>query len=269
MRKLKFAYLLAFAPFLMGSSDTASDISGLVVNTLPICAENEYLTYNASGLACTTITAGGLPVPDCKKDDQLLTYTMTGEIGLFSCTPKGAESLSASDITTINTKYQELVNLETQIKNLENGMRSPAAKFCGLTSGTTSGRILNGTAVGIYAAAQLCAQVDTCGTGARMCSVYDMYHSAATGTLTQAQTVNKSWVYMAAWQNFTAGANEPTAGLNDNCGSYTYGTGDLAWRGTGVGWAPRNNGEKVLKFFTSNQAGGTLCSEVLPIACCK
>jgi hypothetical protein len=270
MRKLKLAYLLAFAPMLMGADDEFASIQdGLVVNTLPICGDAEYLTYTSNGLACTAITAGSLSVPDCKTADQLLTYSMTGEIGVFSCTPKGSESLSASDAQTINTKYQELVNLETVIRSLENGMRSPAAKFCGVTTELTKGKftVPNTTTVGVAAAAAKCAALAGCGTGARMCSVYDMYNSLAVGKLTQNDTVPKAWVYMAAWQNFAGGATEPTAGLNDNCGGYNYDTANQSWYGTAVKFEARASGEHILKFFTGN--GNANCYETLPIACCK
>jgi len=270
MRKLKLAYLLAFAPMLMGADDDFASLqNGLVVNSLPTCADDEYLTYTSSGLACTAITAGSLSVPDCQKDGQLLTFTMTGEIGVFSCTPKGSESLSASDITTINNKYTDLTNLETQIRNLESGMRTPAAKYCGQYTTAVNGRITTPQgAVGVAAAADLCASVTTCGTGARMCSVYDMFNSVANGTVKSTDAISKSWVYMASWQiSNAAGEQEPTAGLGDNCGSFTYPTHDRKWDGTAVQWAASSTGEKVLKIFTGD--GDALCSGTLPIACCN
>ena len=275
MRKLKLAYLLAFAPMLMGADDDYASLqNGLVVNTLPTCGADEYLTYTSNGLACTTLSAGSISLPDCKKDNQLLTFTMNGEIGVYSCTPKGSESLSSDSITTINTKYQDLVNLETTIKNLESGGNTPAAKYCGQTA-AVNGLIQNGADTGLAAAAKLCEAVTGCGTGARMCSVYDMYNSVVVGALNANNTLSKSWVYMAAWANNGSGVNEPTSGQADNCGSYTYKTHDRLWYGTAVRWENNAGTFKALKFYTNdgpNDASatqGTQCNYTFPVACCR
>jgi len=275
MRKLKLAYLLAFAPMLMGADDDFASLqNGLVVNSLPTCGDTEYLTYTSNGLACTTITAGSLSVPDCQKDGQLLTFTMSGEIGVFSCTPKGSESLSTNSITTINNNYQDLVNLETTIRNLETGGRTPAAKYCGQTAGT-KGAISTGNLTGLAAAAKLCEAATGCGTGARMCSVYDMYNSVANGTINSNVSISKSWVYMASWQNTATAVKEKTAGLADNCGSFTYPTADKGWDGTAVRWEPTDTGKYGLKFYTGNGPNdtsatqGAQCNYTFPIACCR
>jgi hypothetical protein len=236
--------------------------------TVPQCGDaNQVLSTDQDGrLICKDLPAGAAALPNCKKYSEALTSDGTRPL----CTNRNNESQATRDALNNLESSEKLINdYTTRLGKLTPGPGARAV-YCGQTSGTTTGRILNGTAVGVAAAAQLCSQVAACGNSAKMCSVYDMYYSAATGVITQAQNITKSWVFMASWQNFSAGANEPTAGLNDNCGSYTYGTGDLAWRGTAVKWEARNNGEKVLKFITSNLAPeGTLCSATLPIACCK
>ena len=57
MRKFHIAYLLVFAPVLMGNDtdDYSSAMSALVANSLPVCAENQYLTYASGGLACREV----------------------------------------------------------------------------------------------------------------------------------------------------------------------------------------------------------------------
>jgi hypothetical protein len=280
MKKLKVAYLLAVAPLFMGA-DYGQSVEQLIVNSLPTCADSEYLVYTANGIACQAITGGNVTLPSCSATNQLLTYTMTGEIGVFSCTDKGTESLSSSDITTINNNYQTLINMETVIKNLETNPRAAAAKYCGSTTTTTVGRITanNGALVGLAAASNLCSQVASCGAGAHMCTVYEMFESVASGVVKQTDQIAKAWVYMASWQNFSTGAVEPTAGLNDNCGSYTYPTGDRQWQGTAVKWENDQAGDRTLKFYTGvdrtgigNPSGnyeGAPCNKALPIACCK
>jgi hypothetical protein len=136
-----------------------------------------------------------------------------------------------------------------------------------VTATTTNGKITSGAALGVAAAATLCQQVEACGAGARMCSVYDMYQSVATGAVTAAQNIPKAWVYMASWQFSGAGGADQYAGLSDNCGSFTYPTGDRKWYGTAVTWANDTAGDKTLQFFAG--PNGAACSSVLPIACCK
>ena len=291
MRKLKIAYLLAFAPLLMGADQYASNVEALIVNSLPQCADSEYLTYTANGLGCTTIQGGSISVPDCKTSGQLLTYTMSGEIGVFSCTAKGSESLSATDITTINTKFTDLTNLNTQIINIEKNPSAPAAKYCGQSpQQVQNGAALSdGGADGIPAASSICSKVATCGTGARMCSVYDMYNSVATGVINNGADVPKSWVYQASWSQEFADPSQSQggSGQSDNCGGFTYPTADRKWYGTAVEWKVSGTGKKALLFhsgpgslFVPTGTTGTIntavtntfavpCSSKLPIACCK
>ena len=106
-----------------------------------------------------------------------------------------------------------------------------------------------------------------------MCTVYDMYHSVATGVITQGTNVTRGWVFMASWQN--AIGTDPLAGQGDNCGGYTYPTSDRKWNGTQVAWdftLDVNNNKttiKALKFFMgggNTQAG---CNATAPIVCCN
>ena len=200
MRKLHFAYLLAFAPILMGANDTnyGTSVNELIVNALPKCGDTEYLMYSASGLVCKPIVGTMLSVPDCNKSGQLLTATKVEGGTVFSCTDKGSESLDATDITLINTTYSTLTNLNTTLTQIEmaGGMRGSAAKYCGTTAASTNGAIVGNGLTGVAGAAYLCSQVAACGAGARMCSVYDMYNSVANGTITQGTNVTRGWVFM-------------------------------------------------------------------------
>jgi len=232
--------------------------------TLPDCAAGQLISVGQDKvLGCTQALTTNLSPPSCPAK-----YALNAFDGNLVCMPVGTGSTNSDLQAAITNVVTKTTNIQNQITNFGGG--GGAARYCGQTSGNTTGRILNGTAVGVKAAADLCSQVAACGAGSHMCTPYEMFESVSANAITQAQTITKSWVYMASWQNFSATANEPTSGLNDNCGSYTYGTGDLEWRGTAVKWEPRNNGEKVLKFFTSNRTPeGTLCSASLPIACCK
>lgn len=56
--------------------------SGLLVNSLPICADNQFLVYQSSGLACAQVSGGGA-IPDCK--GKPLTAKRSGDVSTLSC----------------------------------------------------------------------------------------------------------------------------------------------------------------------------------------
>jgi hypothetical protein len=274
MRKNKLVYVLGFAPLLLGADpNIEQNESALAVTTaLPKCGPNEYLSYQANGLVCRSFETGSVKVPDCSSAGQLLTYKSGGEFADFACVDKGSLSLSMGDITTINNLTQLSVQINNNITNIQANPPAAAAVFVGTTTAATTGRMSSGGQVGIAAGAALC---DAQYKGARMCSVYDMFRSAATGVITQATTLpaTGAWVYMEAWQirpGFTNVApQEPTAGLWENCAGYIYGTGDRGWTGTLVRFETTtlNTTDKVLKFFSGS--ADAACSLNRPIACCK
>jgi hypothetical protein len=283
MRKLNIAYLLAFAPLLMGADNDYGQItSDLIVNSLPKCADNEFLTYVGNGLGCTTIQGGSFQVPSCPTGMELLTFSMVGESGTFSCTPRGTTSLSTGDIAIINKHHTDLLNLETKIVALEKNPSQPAALYCGQTA-ATKGHFTDGAgAHGLAAAASLCSKISACGPGSRICSVYDMYNSVALGKLVTNTDVTKSWVYMASYSMEYVDATspvtlkEPGSGQSDNCGGYNYDTGDRKWYGTAVEWKVSATGQYSLQFSTGPSTVGGVnnprpvpCgSTTIPIACC-
>ena len=274
MRKLHFAYLLAFAPVLMGADGDTGDItSALIANSLPICTDTQYLTYAGGGLSCREVVGASLNVPDCNKTGQLLTYSKGSEIGVYTCTDKGNGSLSQTDIDLITTTYNKLESFKTTINSLMPGAKGTAATYCGqyTAAQNPNGAISSNGVTGVAAASNLCSQVAACGAGARMCTVYDMYNSVALGKVTSAMTITQSWVHMSSWQH--NGGDTANNGLNDNCGGWTYPTADKAWYGTTVEWKAASTGPKALHFASGTGAQvapvrSPRCSERFPIACC-
>lgn len=272
------AYLLAITPLLTCAhpEPTRQQSAGLVINSLPICRPGELLGYTDAGLDCLTAPPD-IAIPDCKTNGQVLTYTAPG---LYSCTSKGSEGLTAADVTTINTTYSTLVSLNTPLTALMMGGGPKTARYCGSTA-TTTGRFTHAGSgsVGLAAASAQCAAVAGCGTGARICSVYDMHRSVSLGVIPGTSLIAKSWVYMGSWQNFNTSAVEPTAGLSDNCGSYTHASTTNNWYGTAVKWVNGSTGYRMLKFYTGpDRTGigtpvgnyeGAPCDSSLPIACCR
>jgi hypothetical protein len=230
--------------------------------TLPDCAQGQLISVGQDKvLGCTQALTTNLSPPSCPAK-----YALNAFDGNLVCMPVGTGSTNTDLTAAINNVVTKTTNLQNQINQFGGG--GGAAKYCGL-SAATKGKmtVVNTTLTGIAAAASKCADVPACGTGSHMCTPYEMFESASAGVITDTQTIAKSWVYMASWRNFAAGATEPTAGLNDNCGSYNYDTANQLWYGTAVQWEAIASGQKVLKFFTGNNNAN--CFETLPIACCK
>jgi hypothetical protein len=270
MRKFHIAYLLVFAPVLMGADtdEFASVLNPLIANSLPICTDNQFLTYASGGLACREVVGAMLNVPDCNKTGQLLTYTKGSEIGVYTCVDKGTESLDAADVTLINQTYTRLQSFKTTINNLMPGSKASVAKYCGqyTAAQNVNGAITGNNGVtGVAGAANLCATVPACGTGARMCTVYDMYNSVAFGAVPA--TLGQSWVHMQSWSHNSAAQAPAANGLADNCSGWTYPTGDKFWYGTTVEWKNAPTGQKALHFASG--PGVVSCAARFPIACCK
>lgn len=271
MRKLHIASLLLLTPVLMGSNtdELASKIEQLVVNYLPICKPAEYLTYSQGGLICAAIPDdSGPPLPDCNKSDQLLTYTEVNGIGTFGCVDKGTESLDPDDIALINQTKSRLLSFRPTVDALKPFMQARSARYCGQYSaaqnpnGAMTGK--NGV-TGVAGAASLCASVSACGTGARMCSVYDLYNSVVLGAMPL--SLPQSWVHMSAWQHDNPAQVPAGNGLADNCSGWTYGQDDKLWYGTTVEWKRVQTGQLALHFASG--PGVVPCSARFPIACCK
>lgn len=270
MRMLYIAPLLVLAPALLGAGhdDLASKIGWLVVSSLPLCEDNEYLTYEAGGLACRTVGEPQPDLPDCDKNDQLLTYTVQDGSGVFGCVDKGTESLDPADIPLINQTLTRLQTLKPTVKNLTPGSQATAARFCGQYQAARNpdGAIVGTNGVrGVAGAANLCATVPACGPGARMCTVYDMYNSVVHGTIPS--LLSQSWVHMNAWQHNDPGQSPTGNGLADNCAGWTYPASDTRWYGTTVEWHDARSGKLALHFQSG--PGVVSCASRYPIACCR
>jgi hypothetical protein len=274
MRKHRFVYSLGLLPLLMGAGDTETRESALTVDRLPICADGQFLVARGNGLACDAPGGSGIPgLVDCQTQGQLLTYARAGsDIPTFSCVMKGSSSGQPIDSVLLTKVSDKLTKLKDLVKEIET-TPAPAAKFyVGSTAAKYNGQLGAGAAdASLKVAADKCAA--EFGAGAQMCTIYDLYNSAASGKLTTAMTIpqaQRAWIWAPAW-NTPAGlpggaAREPLAGVSDTCGGYTYPTGDLAWAGTAFSWENSMTGRKALKIH-----GGTAarCSDNLAIACCK
>jgi hypothetical protein len=245
-------------------SDTA--VGGDTVSVPKCDITGQVLSTDSNGqFVCKNLPSGSLTLPTCKKYSEALTSNGTG----VTCTNRNTQSQATTDALNNLESSETLINQYTTRLGKVTGGTGPAARavYCGVTATTTNGKITSGAALGIAAASALCSQVAACGNTGRMCTVYDMYYSVASGAIKSTDSIPKSWVYMSAWQFSGAGGADQYAGLSDNCGSFTYPTGDRKWYGTAVTWANDTAGDKTLQFFSG--PNGAACSAVLPIACCK
>ena len=263
-----------FAPLLVvACGQEGAGGSGEYV-AVPLCSgPDQVLSTNQDGqLICKDLPAGAGALPDCKKYSE----SLTSDGAKVFCTNRNNESAQSRTALENLEKSEALIKeYTTRISKLGPAGPPPRAVYCGVTSGKTNGAIVGNGQTGVAGAAYLCQQVATCNKAtAKMCTVYDMYHSVATGVITQATQLTRGWVFMASWQNFSSTATDPTAGQNDNCGGYTYPTADREWSGTQVAWdftISKNPAGpttiKALKFFT--RIANAACNDTQPIVCCN
>src|SRR5581483_7411663 len=162
--------------------------------------------------------------------------------------------------TQINQMAQDLDNLTAPRQ----------AVFAGLTVAPVTAAIDDGHGVvGLRGAASLCSR--QYGGGAHMCSAYDLSLAIANAGLpgnafNPAMDIPLAWVEVAngTHAEVVQMSGEPTAGLGDNCGSYTSADDAPGWLGSAAGWAVLDSsGERALE--VRSIAGKSDCSGSHPI----
>lgn len=258
----KKLYLVAclFAPLVACGSDTTGGTQVMLPGN---CTAGQVLTTDENAqLVCTNLPIGSKPLKDCVP----LVEALTSDDGSsFKCTNRNNENPGGDvAVTSVNQISTTLNSIETTVNNLL-GSRQTFGEFKGVTTAMTSGNITSGTSRGIPAASAICAA--QFGTGAYMCSVYDIYMNVARDKIKQSDSVAKTWVYMQSWKD-PAGSSMTRTGLSDNCASYTNNASTGVY-GTAFEWTALTNGAKAMKFSSGGTApNAALCNANLPIACC-
>jgi hypothetical protein len=267
-----FKTALVVAPLLASCGSTAP--SGVIVDPnnglmLPDCTEGQLIGINPDkSLSCVSALSGMLSPPTCLPGTEALTsekdpVTMTTSL---KCVVKGSGVNDATTSTRISNATTATMNLASMVTTIQSG-GGVRSKFVGLSTALTTGAISVKTP-GLPQAKTLCEADFGAGSGAHMCTPFEIFESVIAGNiLNGSAAVGPAWVYMAAWSNpFPDPArDEPSAGLSDNCGAYTYGTADHKWRGTTMTYK-LNQSSVYVPEFNSN----TPCFTAnLPIACCK
>jgi hypothetical protein len=267
--------ICAIAPLLAGCG--APTAGGTVEVPMSCPTAGQVLTTDSTGqFQCVSLPAGVVTIPKCDPNFQALTTDgMT-----LSCTSRNNETTQSQQaIMNLEDVESKIINYGTTVTMLGMGGMGAKALFQGVTTGMYNGSMSANGMTGLASATALCgAQF---GTGAHMCTVYEMYDSVAYAGQISADKFNptqamaQAWVYMMSWKNpgttatptTTPVAAEANAGLADNCGSYTDdGTHSTNFYGTQVSWSKVNTGFNGLQF---NSGPAALCSSLAPISCCK
>ena len=176
--------------------------------TLPDCLDGQALTVTADRtVRCTQVVTGAVEPPDCsQKSDQALN----GNDGSLVCVPKGIGGTGASLAESINRAALDTDLIETTLGQITSSRTT--AKYCGLYAATPNpnGAITGGNRItGLAGAANLCQLVTGCSPSAHMCTVYELYESAAANSLPS--NIPQAWVHMQSWQHNTPGQIPPAA----------------------------------------------------------
>lgn len=229
---------------------------------LPGCVEGSYAATNELGeLVCWRFAAdrAAAVLPACRADEAL-----TSDAQGVHCVKR----LDVEDLEKTREAINQLRGVITQVKQAysRRGLGpSSASTFVGVTSVTSRGRITSQDGLsGVPVAALLCAE--QYGTGAHLCSVYELYRSAAMGALAN-QTVARSWLYFPAWNTVPTLRNaDRDRGLGDTCGGYIVDTSSEGYRGVTVEWNQLSTGSPGFTFHSGDDAR---CVYSWPISCCR
>lgn len=168
----------------------------------------------------------------------------------------------------------EVDALAASVATLENAphQASDEVLFRAVTATTTRGKIQSGTAIGSYAAADMCSQVATVrfegSHPARMCTVDDLHRTSSIkgpDYMRSRFNVQTAWVHYVAGDEPVGSPREPGMGLATSCADFTTSVDIEGYRGTAAKCEPRTDtGDVVLKV-----AQHLSCSTNIPIACCS
>jgi hypothetical protein len=260
---------LLVAPLLAGCGNNGGGTTTVPTGGINLNCSNPGSLLDPSG-NCVTPPAGNLTVTASCTSTQALS---TKDGVTTYCVEKGNGVTTAGLTARINQDQTSITNLKNQLTQVSSaGGKAYYVGVTNLAGGGTKGVIIDAqsTTQGLVGAAAICSA--QFGAGAHMCSVMEMYDSVANadnppiaGKPDQfnpaTNSAGNAWVYMEGWNKQTAAPTDPTAGLNENCAGYLYGTGDQSWQGTVVNWTA--GPPLVLRFNISG------CATANQIACCK
>lgn len=258
--------LLASCGGNVGTAQVLVDPNGLI---LPDCQDGQLIGINADNTrACISVRSGKLvpPNPTCKDTEALGTMKDGNGNNQLVCVPKGSGANDTVTMTRITKAQTDITNLQMMVTQVQSG-GGTRSRYVGPTFSTAkvNGEVFYNTLAGIRATNQLCEK--DYGAGSHVCTPFEIYESVIVGDkLDGTADVGPLMVFMEAWvPPFAAGGTEPTAGVSENCGGFTYKTGDRKWHNTAFTFAvPTGGTVRVPRFDASVPCGSTYF-----LACCK
>lgn len=273
---------------LAGQSLTASMGVLRCVNNvaIPECAPGQLLVASDGGFSCESAT--GMAIAG----QNMALMALTGQVNALTMQVAGLNSTVmsqgvtiAAHTSTIAMQGTAITALTTQVTTMQTAlsaltMRVAAlearptprgvATYVGITAVTDNGDINSGVLRGIPAAAEICAA--QFGAGAHMCSIAELHRSEADGVFPANSDIAQAWVMATNYYEDRVvngfGGWPANQGTGDNCGGYTYGTGDTAQTGSVFEWSRGGfGGPRVIK--VRHGLGNTPCNVQHPIACCR
>lgn len=256
--------LLASCGGNVGTAQVLVDPNGLI---LPDCSDGQLIGIKPdNSRECISIRSGKLvpPNPTCKDTEALGTMKDGSGNNQLVCVPKGSGANDVATQTRITNAQTNITNLQTMVTQVQSG-GGTRSRYVGQSSVRATGDVKTGTLEGIRAANKLCE--NDYGAGSHTCTPFEIYESVIVGDkLDGTADVGPLMVYMAAWvPPFAAGGTEPTAGLSENCGGHTYGTGDRRWHNTAFTFAVPTGGTIRVPRFDASVS----CANMYFLACCK
>jgi hypothetical protein len=263
-----FKYAFVLAPLLAagcgGSGGTGGTISLPGGLTFPDCTEGQLIgTDNSGKLSCLNAPSGKVDFPSSCGTNQ----AFNSDGSTVTCVDKAVGGGTNPLNTKIDTLIKTTDDLTTKATAIKNGS-GKVPTFAGVTDVTTNGNMaaVAGVDNGLAGGTKLCT--DKYGAGAHMCSMNEIYMSAVQGVINSTKNiVSKAWIWAPSWTSPLGTGFNGTLGYGDNCGTYTYPTGDKQWSGIAVSTGAN---EQTTRWGIRFHGGADArCSATLPVACCK
>jgi hypothetical protein len=270
---------LFVAPLLVGWGCTSPQLVSVERHPppmLPDCRDGQLIGVDSNrNMTCVNALRDGLLPPVCSLQTQALASTKDPGTGItfMYCASKGTGLNDAWTETRISNAANSISNLTVSAKALL-AAKNGRAGYLGHSVMPTRGLIRSGNTIGLHAASLICS-ADFNIAGAHMCTPFEIYQSVANAQpgdpLDGSADVGPYWVYLEGWNDPAGAFFDPAAGLNENCGAYTYQTFDRHWMGMGFTFEAWETGGPRVPMFHSGLGGSGntyYCSNMYPIACC-
>lgn len=223
----------------------------------PRCTADELLTIRNGELRCVSPLIARFG-ESLKCPDGFITNAIAPDPLVPTCVRRN--DIDIAKYSELERRSQAVVSSAGALSQSTDSV----AVYVGNTTAQSTGRIARpGTPAGLLSAHALCNDQYP---GAHMCTGRDLYLSATLDVITSGKDVPKAWIYHPSWKAPLGAAQEPEAGLADNCASYSYDKDDRGWSGVAAATGILTTTRWGIRLYNGAAAP---CSAALPIACCR